>query len=60
MLRKFLNPDGGMQPGIIKGGVSCSVDLLIVEALEIAAKMRLRRLVYQSTVGNCRTNTHPL
>jgi len=32
--------------GIIKGGVSCSVDLLIVEALKIVAKMRLRRLVF--------------
>jgi len=29
-----------------KGVVSCSVDLLIVKALEIAAKMRLRRLVF--------------
>jgi len=26
--------------------VGCSVDLLIVEALEIAAKMRLRQLVF--------------
>jgi len=26
--------------------VSCSVDLLIVETLEIAVKMRLRRLIF--------------
>jgi len=32
--------------------VSYSVDLLIVEALEIVAKMRLRRLVFHSTVEN--------
>ena len=30
---------------LMEGGMSCSVDLLIVEAMEIAAKMRLRRLV---------------
>jgi len=39
--------------------MSCSVDLLIVEALEGAAKMRFLWLVFHSTFENYRINTHP-
>jgi len=38
--------------------MQASGDLLIVEALKIVAKMRLRRLVFGSTFGKRRYNTH--